>query len=420
MLRLVFISHGSTGDIVPVIRLAEEAARRGHRATVFASHHWRSAIESRGIRFVAIPPHGPQEELSSLMERYSSIRNPLRLVEAMHRHVDEWQEEILPALTQALRDADALLYSYLFPLYERSARALGIPAISVHFCPNTYFSPLHPPDNLPQLPRFVPESLQRSWNVRFTTFADRYVTHRINRQISRSSQRIPAWLRSPADYSLILAPPELHRGTADELPCRIHFSGFVSGGFSSHPATAAAAATIERAPLLNFGSVTNDSMKGEFRSLYHHWPADQPLTIQRGWFPPPAPPPEKQIRIIPPGPHEKLFPQAAVIIHHGGAGTTTSALLAGTPQVIIPHFADQKYWARTVENLGCGSSLRQRGWGRNLWDAVRPLLQREETQQNARTFATRQASRSGAQQAIDRLEDWLKDHQPQPQPALTI
>ncbi|MBC2601912.1 glycosyltransferase [Puniceicoccus vermicola] len=412
MLRLVFISHGSTGDIVPVIRLAEAAVRSGHAATLLASHHWKDATESRGIRFLPIPPGGPQEELSGLMERYSSIRNPLKLVEAMYRHVDAWQGEILPVLDEALDGADALLYSYLFPLYQSAADARQIPAISIHFCPNTYFSPLHPPDNLPQLPSWLPKALRIQWNVRMTHLADRFVTHRINRIISRPDQRIRSWLRSPSDYSLVLAPPELHLDETENLSHRIAFSGFVSGGFSSGESQTDS--SIDKVPLLNFGSVTNDSMEEEFRNLYQHWPIDQPLVIQQGWFTPPAPPAEKQIRMIPPGPHEELFPQASVVIHHGGAGTTTSAFLAGTPQIVIPHFADQKFWGQTVTSLKCGSSIRKAGWGRRLWGEVHRLRQDPSITRNAEAFGARQRAYPGAPQAIERVESWLQKSDTEP------
>lgn len=52
--------------------------------------------------------------------------------------------------------------------------------------------------------------------------------------------------------------------------------------------------------------------------------------------------------------HPLLFPRCAAIVHHGGAGTTTNALRAGTPQVVVPHLADQTYWGRRVEHLGVG------------------------------------------------------------------
>jgi sterol 3beta-glucosyltransferase len=52
--------------------------------------------------------------------------------------------------------------------------------------------------------------------------------------------------------------------------------------------------------------------------------------------------------------HARLFPRMAAVVHHGGAGTTTTAARAGVPQIIVPHFLDQHYWAGRVRELGLG------------------------------------------------------------------
>lgn len=410
MQRLVFITLGSTGDIVPVIRLAEEAVKRGHRASLLASHHWKDLIESRGIEWVSIPPHGDRNELTSLMAQYSRIRNPLRLLRAMYRDLDRWQDEIIPALEDSLDGADALLYSYLFPLYQPIAARRGIPSASIHFCPNTSFSDSHPPEDIPQLPRLFPQRIRNAWNRHLTTIGDRHVTGKINPTISRPELRLKSWLRSPADLSLILAPPELYRGRSEDLPDRVVFAGFVPSGFSaeSHETPA----DIENAPLINFGSVNHPSMAGEFANLYRSWPADRPLTIQKGWADPPPPPTGSRIRIIGPADHGRLFPQASMIIHHGGAGTTTSSFLAGKPQIIVPHFADQPYWARTVRSHGCGLSLRQQGWGRKLASAIRRIESDPAFRHSAENFAGQQEGRAGATKAIDAVESRLSGSSP--------
>jgi vancomycin aglycone glucosyltransferase len=53
-------------------------------------------------------------------------------------------------------------------------------------------------------------------------------------------------------------------------------------------------------------------------------------------------------------PHGLIFPRVAAAIHHGGAGTTTAAARAGISQVVLPHILDQYYWAHRVKVLGLG------------------------------------------------------------------
>jgi vancomycin aglycone glucosyltransferase len=52
---------------------------------------------------------------------------------------------------------------------------------------------------------------------------------------------------------------------------------------------------------------------------------------------------------------QAILGRVAAIVHHGGSGTTTQAMLAGTPQVVVPHNYDQPYHAQRVATLGIGS-----------------------------------------------------------------
>jgi len=54
----------------------------------------------------------------------------------------------------------------------------------------------------------------------------------------------------------------------------------------------------------------------------------------------------------PAAPYSVLFEHAAVVVHHGGAGTFAAALGAGKPQVTVPGFADQGFWAQKAFELG--------------------------------------------------------------------
>jgi vancomycin aglycone glucosyltransferase len=53
---------------------------------------------------------------------------------------------------------------------------------------------------------------------------------------------------------------------------------------------------------------------------------------------------------------QALFARVAAVVHHGGAGTTTTVTRAGAPQVVIPQWADQPYWAGRVADLGIGTA----------------------------------------------------------------
>lgn len=60
--------------------------------------------------------------------------------------------------------------------------------------------------------------------------------------------------------------------------------------------------------------------------------------------------------------HALLFPRVRAVVHHGGAGTTAAALRAGRPSIVLPLLGDQLYWGRRVADLGAAEvpiQLRQ-------------------------------------------------------------
>ena len=55
-----------------------------------------------------------------------------------------------------------------------------------------------------------------------------------------------------------------------------------------------------------------------------------------------------------PVPHNLIFPHCDGVIHHGGCGTTHSVGRAGKPQLITPLIIDQPYWSYRIHQLGLG------------------------------------------------------------------
>ncbi|MGZ6017975.1 MAG: glycosyltransferase, partial [Phenylobacterium sp.] len=100
--------------------------------------------------------------------------------------------------------------------------------------------------------------------------------------------------------------------------------------------------------------------------------------------------------------HAALFPRVGAVVHHAGAGTTTAAALAGAPQIAVPMFGDQFYWARRVERLGIGSTTPAAGLdAARLADSLNAALQAPVSAQ-ARALAGR-VSADGADAAARRL-----------------
>lgn len=54
-------------------------------------------------------------------------------------------------------------------------------------------------------------------------------------------------------------------------------------------------------------------------------------------------------------PHDWLFPRVSAVVHHGGAGTVACGLRNGKPEIIVPFFGDQYFWAQRIVELGVGT-----------------------------------------------------------------
>ena len=417
--RFVLLSHGSTGDLIPMIEWGARAVAEGHEGILLAGEYWWPLAESHGLRVRRIPPYGGKEEHAAFMRRFSPIGNKRQLLGSMYAEIGGWLDQILPVLTEALDGADALLCSSLFPFYRAVARERGVPTVAVHFCPHTFASAEVPAAEIPPLPGWMPSALRRVYTRSLMALADRVLTPDLNRRLGRPELAMDSWIRRPAEFSLYLAPRALFVPPGESLPPHVAFTGFLSGGMGAEAvAEDRLSLPVEGAPLVNFGSVNHPDLPGQFEELYAAWPAGRPLLVQAGWLEPPLPAPGSGIHRIGPASHGDLLPRVSALVHHGGAGTTVSALRAGIPQVIVPHFADQGFWARTVERLGVGRALPRARWGRSLPGSLETLRGQEDRAERAAALgAELRAAPDGAACALRQVEEWLSAGIPAGPPA---
>jgi sterol 3beta-glucosyltransferase len=76
--------------------------------------------------------------------------------------------------------------------------------------------------------------------------------------------------------------------------------------------------------------------------------------LARGWAALTGASDHDDLLVVDEVPHDWLFSRMAAVVHHGGAGTTHTGLRAGIPNVVVPFFTDQPFWAGRVAALGVG------------------------------------------------------------------
>ncbi|MFJ7208025.1 glycosyltransferase [Streptomyces sp. NPDC098789] len=105
-----------------------------------------------------------------------------------------------------------------------------------------------------------------------------------------------------------------------------------------------------------------------------------------------------------------LFPRSSVVIHHGGCNTTGEALRSGTPQVVVPTFADSPFWAAQVHRMGVSPQPIpfSKFTAERLDEALGKALTDQGMARRAASVGEAVRAERGTETAVDILEDWVE------------
>lgn len=418
-MRVVLTSQGSTGDIVPMIALGRALVAAGHETTFAAINLYKDLIESAGVPFHPVPPEWTREDGQAAMKDLARIGQPLKQLRRIYEFGLPNYEAYLDEIEALTKDADVLVSSYLYPmlqpLAERNGAKFAVATFAHNAVPNALNAPL-PGLALP----WLPQPLGRAWRSAWWRIADFAVTRTLNPVVeqplkARGLPTAPSFFCRPAPLALVTVSDKLFAPPRHTLDPRFVFTGYWR---YQTPADDAAERQLdaftggEAVPILNFGSVTWDNAVREFDILMAKWPANKKLIVQSGWagFRQMSGAERPEIKIIGHANHDRLFRRASVIIHHGGAGTTASALHSGRPQIIIPHIADQSFWASECHRLGLSLTGDKRSWPLELSRWVSQVEGDPAFRQNAEAAAANLAGEDGPAKAVAVLEAYVAGH----------
>jgi len=416
-MRIVLTSHGSTGDIYPVIALGHALKANGHQVRFGSASLFRKDIERAGLEFFALPPDWDQEQFAECMRGLNRIRNPIKQLRFIYQSGLAFFDDALPPLERALKDADLLVCSFLTPYLKTLAQRANVPFAMIAFChmmaPNTN-QPPYPTPNWSKLPA----PIHRWWNNFCWSAANAIIDYQINSVLKKPLARnglpkVKDFFVGPADLILVAVSPLVANNIPDISP-RYKLTGYMRW-------QAAEDESIEKSltdfcagstvPVLTFGSVTTDHDASTLRRFLDHWPKDKKIIIQSGWagFSPDQL--RKEIKPVGKLSHDQLFKKASCVIHHGGAGTTSSALHAGKPHIVVPHIGDQPFWASEVKRLGVGSAINKRNWPEKLAERVMFTEQNQTMRSIASHLGHQLRQQDGPANAARILEDFVQIHQ---------
>src|SRR5262245_27490475 len=330
-MRILLVSVGTAGDLLPFIALGKALRRRGHDVRVLGNAFFRSVAEREGLHFVEVCSAEEHVRRTQQRNRWTLKRSfkegAVNLLADMPRVYEAIAEHYLPGETVAA--AAGMMFGARI-----AQEKLGIPLATVHLYPLCFRS-IH--DDV-SWPRWLPCRL-RAAAYRLT---DRLIDSRLAPSINafraglglapvrgivsswwNSPQRVlglfPDWLCQPqVDWpaNTVLTGFPLY-DSLQPFDAEKQLDDFLSAG--EPPLVFSHSSAV-----LDAGKFFADSVRVA-RELGRRAVLLTPHAEQIPQSLPPG------IRHFSFAPHSRLLPRSAVLVHHGGIGTAFPALSAGIP-----------------------------------------------------------------------------------------
>lgn len=365
-MRITMLTIGTRGDVQPCIAFGMGLRNAGHDVCIATHAIFEPFIRAYGLDFAPIEGN-PREILEGADGQawLATGRNPLAMMSYMRKMAIPFVHKIMQDALEACRGSDVVIFSVLgfFAAYS-VVEKLKIPALGM------YLQPVNPTRDFPNilfppLPGWMP--VNHFYN-HLTYEMGMELNWRLLREalnMGRADVLSLPPLETPF-RKLIRQPfPILYAYSPSVVPKprdwgeHLQVTGycFLDDDRWQPPADLVDFLESGTPPVyIGFGSMAHEAAEetaelvlgalaksGQRGLLVTGWGGIQTSDLPESVFK------------IESAPHDWLFPRMAAVAHHGGAGTTAAGLRAGIPSMIVPHFADQPFWARRVQQLGVGT-----------------------------------------------------------------
>jgi UDP:flavonoid glycosyltransferase YjiC (YdhE family) len=408
---ILIMTIGSRGDIQPYTALGVGLREAGHEVTLATHEPFRGFVTEHGLGFAPLPGD-PQEVLQTeaAQELFATGKSMVRFARRFLGVLRPWFDQLIEASRGLVAGRDLVLYSPLAFTAWHQAQRHGVPAWLATLQPFSRTTAFSTVSN-------GGADLGGPLNL-----ASHVATEQLFWQPLRS--HLNEWRSTELGL-----PPHGFFGPYRDLRRRadIQLCGFSSALVPPPPdwpdhVEVTGPWVLEQEPVpdpdldtfieageapvyLGFGStVTHDPEELSNLAVDAARRAGRRLVLGSGWGGLSADL-GPDVHVVGETPHQHLFPRVAAVVHHGGAGTTHTAARAGVPQVIVPFWADQPFWARRVHAVGAGpppvprENLDSGSLARAIRSAVEP-----STADGARALATRMAREPGVAGAVEIVE----------------
>lgn len=354
MARLVILTAGTYGDVVPYAGLGRRLAAAGHEVTLATTARFAGVVTEAGLAFHELPSSDPRE-LAAGKEGQAAARGGLRGMTSATRTAAEVMRRPVPAMIEAVAHADVVLCTAATSLLAAPmAEARRLPCLVLTLQPTeptrTHGPVLLGGRNLGGwLNRAVPNLFVR---LGFRIFAG--LIRDVRGELGLPP--VPASGYAPGELTVLYGisptvyprPPDLRDG--------VDVAGYwwrapSAADWEPDPALAGFLAAGPPPVYVGFGSMgAGDGRRLSAEVSAALRSAGCRAVVARGWAELDIDGPD--VLMVDDVPHDWLFSRVAAVVHHAGAGTTAAGLRAGRPAVGVPFGYDQPFWARRLVDLG--------------------------------------------------------------------
>ena len=408
-MKIAIAAWGTTGDVYPVLALAERLLQREHHVRVCAPSIYKDKILDIGADFYEVGVPFDLAEFHQTMDTVMAMRDPMAPLlliakEGILRRGEKWYDDCLVA-TEGYDLA--ICHSIDIPGQEAAIRN-GLPWITVTYCPGF----IKIPDNA----LYLFPNWSRTFNAivwKMVRLRLRYAVDPLFNQFITSVGGKPrATVVSDEMYSphlnLIAASPTLC--SPANFPPNHKFTGVWYLAQPDYVPPSDLTDFLRDGPppiVITFGSMGGSNSRETTNILIDAVKlTKQRAIIQAGWGLLGAQDAGENIFCTEYVPHQWLFPQISCVVHHGGAGTTASVCRAKVPSIVVPHFGDQFYWGKLLFDLGAApKSLNRRNLtAKRLAQRIEQVLTTPSITEKAEMLGTRMESEDGLTTAVDLIE----------------
>jgi len=375
---MTLTTHGTNGDVLSFIRLAQALASRGHDVTVTTHARYAATAAAAGVGFAAIDTEreyaGYLADAGSILDaRVGSAELPdLRGHYERNRLFDQIRYEVEVAAARHRPGETVLVGRHTTGLSTLiAAELLGAPSVWVAMTPAQHLL------------------LPVQTHVHRTALADGIDKVRAGFGLAPVADW-DAWMGG-ADATLGLWPGWFDKAgptTAGAVtPVGFLLNDAAESG-PLPPELRALLAAAEEPPVLVAASSGQMLWEPFYAAALHACRRAGRRIVLVSPHPETLPTPlPADVTWFPRLPYRDAVPHMAAVIHHGGIGTLGRCLVSGVPQLVLAHSFDQPDTGARLERCGVARWLPSTRWDPSLAaDRLSDLLTDPRYTQRARRF----------------------------------